>query len=252
MKLTRLSSWLLWISAFPFAAYADAGRAQPFSRITPETQALNALCASLAPRCQADNVQLWQPKNRPNAPLYLIDDAIPRLLALKQQDGGYRVITAWDFSRYPHAAGYDANEDPDQAMTPDALSIYPALYPLSKSRFAAALINGRFAGYSGGGAGEQTADFVQLNDDGSYLPALTNIPFSSFSRIRACFTKEEYRRSPHCHDEEWMTLQIQFRDVGKPYYLWLLTQKSYSWPQAQPRSAIKVEVRHYTLMPFAQ
>jgi len=39
--------------------------------------------------------------------------------------------------------------------------------------------------------------------------------FSSSKMIRACFSEQEYKKSPHCHDETWMTLNIRFKDIGQ-------------------------------------
>ncbi len=47
--------------------------------------------------------------------------------------------------------------------------------------------------------------------------------------IRACFSEQDYKKSPHCHDEKWMTLNIRFKDIGQSYYLWQLNYKNYSW-----------------------
>lgn len=51
--------------------------------------------------------------------------------------------------------------------------------------------------YSGGGRQENYADFLLLDDDGSYNVAFKDIPFSSSEMIRACFSAEEYARKLH-------------------------------------------------------
>ena len=46
-----------------------------------------------------------------------------------------------------------------------------------------------------------------------------------------------------------MILNIQFKDVGQPYYLWQLNYKNYSW-EAFKVKTITVEQSREEVMPF--
>ncbi|MFH3639594.1 hypothetical protein WAH83_22450, partial [Acinetobacter baumannii] len=87
-------------------------------------------------------------------------------------------------------------------------------YPLNKNEHAIAVLNTWFTGYSGGGRFEENADFIELKSKGQYQVALKDINFSSSKMIRACFSEQEYKKSQHCYDETWMTLNIRFKDIG--------------------------------------
>ncbi len=126
------------------------------------------------------------------------------------------------------ALGPDAEPHSDD-LGPNGLKIFPALYPLNKNEYAIAVLNTWFTGYSGGGRFEENADFIELKPKGKYQVALKDINFSTSEMIRACFSEQDYKKSPHCHDEKWMTLNIRFKDIGQSYYLWQLNYKNYSW-----------------------
>ncbi|HFH0417345.1 TPA: hypothetical protein ACGHO4_004832, partial [Salmonella enterica subsp. diarizonae serovar 61:i:z] len=73
--------------------------------------------------------------------------------------------------------------------------------PLSKVKLAVALVSKWSTNYSGGGREEEYANFMMINDDGTYQPAFKNILFSSKEMIKACFTEDDYAKQSHCHDE---------------------------------------------------
>ncbi|MEM9995471.1 MAG: hypothetical protein AAGE79_15295, partial [Acinetobacter pittii] len=45
-------------------------------------------------------------------------------------------------------------------------------------------------------------------------------------------------------------LNIQFKDVGQPYYLWQLNYKNYSWEAFKTKKTIMVEQSREEVMPF--
>ena len=109
-------------------------------------------------------------------------------------------------------------------------NIYPAIYPINQSQFAVALIDPRHTSYSGGGRGEELADFIHLQANGKYKTLLKTIPFYSFEQIRACFSEQEYKIEKHCHDESFTTLSIHYHDVGKQFLQWRLSYVHTDWP----------------------
>lgn len=55
--------------------------------------------------------------------------------------------------------------------------------------------------YSGGSKEMDLADFIMLNEDGSYKTVFSNIPFYSREQIRACFLTLITQKKSHCYDE---------------------------------------------------
>ena len=113
-----------------------------------------------------------------------------------------------------------------------------------------ALVSKWSISYSGGGRQVEYADFIMLNDDGTYQVAFKNILFSAKELIRACFNNEDYKKDTHCHDESWSTLNVKIKDVGKGYYAWELTTKSYFWPAWKNKQSTRVSISKKTIYPF--
>lgn len=213
------------------------------AKVKPET--ISHICHLLKPNCQGDNVYLWHVKNRSNNTYYLID-AKPRFIQLTKTANDYKITTIWDFETFSHSNTAPLEED----LNPTERSIYPALYPLAKNQFAVTILNNWWTGYSGGGAGESYADFVQLNSDGSFQTAFKNIPFSASRMIRACFTEEDYKKNSHCHDEKWITLYIHFKDIGHTYYQWQFTYNYFNWNAFKSKNTTTVKQIKNIAMPF--
>lgn len=127
----------------------------------------------------------------------------------------YSKIVSWDFTKEAN------NEDvPDDELTKSDVYIYPALYPLSKVKTAVALVSKWSTTYSGGGREEEYANFIMINDDGTYQPAFKNIPFSSREMIKACFTEDITNNPPSLWDAHNVVRII----ISRPQRSGLLTQ----------------------------
>ncbi|KDT12614.1 hypothetical protein AB84_4852 [Escherichia coli 2-052-05_S3_C1] len=91
------------------------------------------------------------------------------------------------------------------------------------------------------------ADFIMLNEDGTYKTAFSDIPFYSKEQVRACFSDSDYNKKSHCYDESWSILNISIIDNGAEFYLWEFITKSYNWPSFVDKARIKksVDKKHY-------
>lgn len=228
------------------AAQQQKVTALPLIPVKITQQALQNICFSIKITCRGDALGLWQLKND-RAVYYLIDNT-PQMIKLQKSNGQYKVVDQWNFKDYQHSNQAPVHDD----LAPEGLSIYPALYPLNKTERAIAILNQYFTGYSGGGAHENVADFVRLEAKGKYQVALKDIPFSYSRMIRACFTEQEYKTSPHCHDEEWGILQIEFKDIGQKYYQWTLNFLDYEWAAFELESRKQVQKSKKVVIPFQQ
>ena len=218
--------------------------AQPFINVKVSSQDIHSICQQLSHKC-SDEAKLWKVKNTQDQTYYLIDET-PQIAEIKKQNNQYTVLNQWNFKNYEHSNKEPHSDD----LGPNGLKIFPALYPLNKNEHAIAVLNTWFTGYSGGGRFEENADFIELKSKGQYQVALKDINFSSSKMIRACFSEQEYKKSPHCHDETWMTLKIRFKDIGQSYYLWQLNYKNYSWDAFKSKKTITVEQSREDVIPF--
>ncbi|WP_349914248.1 hypothetical protein [Acinetobacter pittii] len=236
---------VLLLSLMAQVSYAEKDiSTQPFENIKASQQDIDLICKQLRQKCSGEAI-LWKGKNTQDPVYYLIDES-PQIVQVKKQNNQYKVVDQWDFKDYQ----YNNKEPHTDDLAPDGLQIFPALYPLNKNEFAIAVVNKWFTGYSGGGRFEENADFIKLKPHGKYQVALKDIAFSSREMIRACFSEQDYKKSPHCHDEAWMILNIQFKDVGQPYYLWQLNYKNYSWEAFKSKKTITIEQSREEVMPF--
>ena len=169
-----------------------------------------------------------------------------QLIKLKRNGDTYSKIVSWDFSKEEAK-----NEtSPDDDLIKSGLYIYPALYPLSKFKVAIALVSKWSAIYSGGGREEEYANFMMINDDGTYQPAFKDILFSSKEMIKTCFTENDYAKQLHCHDENWSMLNLKITDDFKDYYSWKFITKSYSWSAFTGNESTQVRVTEDVAYPF--
>ncbi len=211
---------------------------------------LQKICSSIKIQCSGQyehDIGLWQLKNSQNQQYYLIDDR-PQIVKLNKVGQSYIMLDRWDFQNYQHHNTVPYEDD----LANNGLTIYPAFYPVNAKDKSIAIVNNWFTGYSGGGASEQNADFVVLKPKGKYQVALTDIPFSFSRMIRACFSEQDYKRSSHCHDEEWRVMSIRFKDIGQPYYQWTLNYSYYKWDAFKPESSTRVEKNSSVVIPFSQ
>ena len=182
-----------------------------------------------------------------NQNFYLIDGA--QQIVFLEKSPSYKVKTTWNFEGYQHTS-----VEPQGAPGADvALSIYPALYPLNSNKMAVAIIKTEFETYSGGGRTYKTADFLELKNNGSYSVALKSIPFYMDEMIRACFSEEEYRNNPHCHDESMSVLLIKYHDDKKLYYRWELRYTDTIWEQGVSEKMKRIKKHKPTfVIPYQQ
>lgn len=221
---------------------------QPLTAVKSGSDQYNSLCAALKNRCDAaKETTVWKSKADANA-FYLINSS-PELMKIEKAGSTWTVKGTWDFSQYHHS--HSEQNQSDDELSASGVTIYPALYPLGKNQQAVALVSQWSTGYSGGGREENYADFMQINEDGSYKTAFKDILFSSREMIRACFSEQDYARNLHCHDESWRVLQLKIRDEGKAYYSWEFITKSSDWPSFTDKSAITTSVSREVKVPFA-
>ncbi len=200
------------------------------------------ICKAVASACK-EGTTIWKVKNSKDN-FYLTSPTLQFVKVIKEKKG-YSKVSSWDFSRENN------NEKaPDDELTRDDVFIYPVLYPLNKTKLAVALVSQWSTGYAGGGRGAEYADFMMMNDDGSYQLAFKNIPFSSGKAIRACFTDDDYAKKSHCHDESWSILNIKITDEAKPFYLWKFITKSYYWPAFKSKASTQMKTSEIVAYPF--
>lgn len=200
------------------------------------------ICKAVESHCKPGTV-IWKGRNS-NDYFYLISSKL-QLVKVRKDSGGYSNVNMWDFSKENN------NEDiPDDELTKGDVYIYPALYPLNKEKLAVALVSKWSTSYSGGGREEEYANFMMINDDGSYQLAFKSIPFSSKKMIRACFTEDDYAKKSHCHDENWSILNLKITDEAKEFYAWKFITKSYDWPAFKEKTSAQVKTSEIVVYPF--
>ncbi len=200
------------------------------------------ICKAVESYCK-DGTTIWKDKNS-NKIFYLMPPQL-QLIKLRKDTGAYSMLSTWDFSKESKSESASDNESAKENVY-----IYPALYPLSKTKMAVALVSKWSTSYSGGGREEEYADFMMINDDGSYQLAFKNILFSSSEMIRACFTEDDYAKKSHCHDENWSILNLKITDNSKEYYDWKFITKSYTWPAFTEKTSVKLNTVESNAYPF--
>ena len=120
-------------------------------------------------------------------------------------------------------------------------TLYPALYPLAADKVAVAVLAEENNYFSGGGSRYQVADFYTLPPpDTAPAPVgeYRNMPFFMDELYRACFSEQDYARSPHCHEENSgiLRLSISAPDGRQQPYRWHLRWEEKYWPGAVPKS----------------
>ena len=65
-----------------------------------------------------------------------------------------------------------------------------------------------------------------------------NVPFFMDELYRACFSEQDYAKSPHCHEENsgLLRLSISAPGGGQQPYRWHLRWDETYWPGAVPKS----------------
>lgn len=200
------------------------------------------ICKAIEGSCN-DGASVWKEKNSGN--IFYLTNSHLRLIKLKKDGDVYSQMISWNFTKETKS-----EDVPDDELTRTDVYIYPALYPLSKIKMAVALVSKWSTTYSGGGREEEYANFMMINDDGTYQQAFKNIPFSSREMIKACFTEEDYAKQSHCHDESWSILSLKILDDSKAYYFWKFITKSYDWPAFKDKKSTQVSINESAAYPF--
>ena len=120
-------------------------------------------------------------------------------------------------------------------------ALYPALYPLDADTAAVAVLAEENNYFSGGGSRYQVADFYTLPPpNAAPVPVgdYRNVPFFMDELYRACFSEQDYAKSPHCHEENsgLLRLSISAPGGGQQPYRWHLRWDETYWPGAVPKS----------------
>ena len=216
---------------FSSCVIANEIKPSPFTALSIKNSDYALVCTH-TDSCKK-GVKIWK-LNGESVGLYAIGPG-PKLAQMQLKNGKYRVVNEWDFSKVNQS-----NELGDEDLTFNGIEIFPALYPVSKTKNAIALITKWSAAYSGGGRIEHVADFFMLNSDNSYTPIVSDVPFYSQEQIRACFTQSDYDKTSHCKDENWSIIKIRVVDSGLDSYSWDIVTKSYNWPAFVEKSKMTV------------
>lgn len=231
---------------FPSYVFASDIKPVPFVGVKSESAEYSAICNSVKKYCSKnDQTKIWKEKNNPNE-IFLTTSSRFFVRIKKDSGAGYLVSQTWDFSNYAMKDSLDDGED----LSDGGINIFPALYPLSKTQNAVALVQKWSTSYSGGGKEMDLADFIMLNEDGTYKTVFSKIPFYSKEQIRACFSDSDYAKKSHCSDETWSVLNISIIDNGSEFYSWEFITKSYDWPSFVDKSQMKKSIDKKTLYPF--
>ncbi|PHM56907.1 hypothetical protein [Xenorhabdus sp. KK7.4] len=246
--MKRIGALFFMVVSFPLMASETLNVIKPTVLVALKegSEQYQGVCNALKKKCERE-AKIW--KVRGGEDIFYFTNPSLELIKIRKVSGAYIQDGLWEFGNYKHS--YEG-ADPDEELNDNGVYIYPALYPLSKTKQAVALVSNWGVGYSGGGLEYEYADFMMLNNDGSYEAAFKNIPFSSMQMIRACFSEEDYAKNLHCHNGWWNILNLKFIDDGKEYYSYKFIQKSYGWPSFTDKSAIKVEISESIEYPFQQ
>ncbi|ELZ8935149.1 hypothetical protein U1D46_004179, partial [Cronobacter dublinensis] len=201
-----------------------------------------AICKAVEDSCN-DGASVWKERRSDN--IFYLTNSHLQLIKLKKDGDVYSKMISWNFTKETKS-----EDVPDDELTRTDAYIYPALYPLSKLKMAVALVSKWSTTYSGGGREEEYANFMMINDDGTYQQAFKNIPFSSREMIKACFTEDDYAKQSHCHDENWSILSLKILDDSKAYYFWKFITKSYNWPAFKDKKSTQVSINESAAYPF--
>ncbi|MFY2737630.1 hypothetical protein [Pseudocitrobacter faecalis] len=232
-----------------FSSYVLASDIKPipFVGVKSESAEYSAICNSVKKYCgENDQAKIWKEKNNPSEIFLTTSKQV--LVRIKIDAGaGYLISQVWDFSNY---AMKDSLDDDGEDLSDSGINIFPALYPLSKTQNAVALVQKWSTSYSGGGKEMDLADFIMLNEDGTYKTVFSKIPFYSKEQIRACFSDSDYAKKSHCSDENWSVLNISIIDNGAEFYSWEFITKSYDWPSFVDKSKMEKSIDKKILYPF--
>ncbi len=229
------------------AADAAAPQAVPFQELKgttlPDPDWQRHVCALAGIACAdaaeiakdpAQAPRLYRAKGDPQGAYYVILPG-PQLIQLAYRPAqGWQKQQQWDFSDYQPLQPVEGDGE-----TPP-LELYPAFYPLGPRRWGVAIVAGWNEMYSGGGGHWDKADIVEIQPAGRHAakPRLAGLPFACSKSIRACFSEQDYKDSPHCHEEFEGALRLRFApSASSPsQWDWIATWKESHWPGNEPAS----------------
>lgn len=233
------------------AADTSTPRATPFVEVKPSAEpdhnwrrsvcsAVPQACSDAAHASGLDPV-LYRAEGDASNRFYVIT-AGPQLLRLDYRAASrdWAVADDWDFT------GYAPTRDVQGDGSDEPVSIYPALYPLGPGRPAVAVLSQWHESYSGGGGSWQYADFIELKPGGKRADeaSVAGVPFSCGKSIRACFSEQDYKHSPHCSEDFEGALHLRFVPSDSPdRYDWVATWKETHWPGLKPKKSTTTEVK---------
>lgn len=243
--MKKIAILLLTIAASPSMANENISAIKPiaFVALKKDSEQYAGVCKATENKCGTET-KVWKVKGLDDV-FYLTEPSL-ELIKVRKVNGDYAKDGIWEFG----GKNNNADSHDDDELTNEGVYIYPALYPLSNTKQAVALVSKWATSYSGGGREEEYANFMMINNDGSYEAAFKNIPFSSKEMIRACFSEDDYAKKSHCHDENWSILNLKFIDDGKKYYSWKFIIKSYSWPAFTDKASTIVKATENVAYPF--
>ncbi|MCG8707906.1 hypothetical protein JHU04_001104 [Brenneria sp. 4F2] len=243
-KILRVIFLFLAIVSCSAVANTSENSIKPavFIALKENSEQYDRVCKAADGGCK-NGTHIWKVQGTSNT-FFLTDTAL-LLTKVQKLQNEYIKNGQWNLATLP----FDKNSSDDELLKDDVY-IYPALYPLNKTKQAIALVSKWSISYSGGGREEEYADFIMLNDDGSFQLVFKNIPFSSHEMIRACFTEDDYAKNSHCHDESWSILNLKFMELGNEYYSWKFISKSYGWPAFTDKTAISSTQKTKISYPF--
>ncbi len=235
--MNKMLVLLAWCCLFGRVLAADfPAKPLPLQLLKKPPANAAELMRLLPPTAQdADAAQYYRidPRRHGDDSLYVLQRAALWLAQLQPQaDGNWRLVRFGDY-RGLLAPGdiADGGERQDE--------LHPALYPLSASQAAVAVVAAERNYFSGGGSFYQVADFYTLPEVGQ-KPVLVSpyrqVPFYRSELYRACFSEREYRTSPHCHDEHQGVLHVNIRARAQhSAYVWQLLWLTTDWPAHKPQ-----------------
>ncbi|WP_226574324.1 hypothetical protein [Mangrovibacter yixingensis] len=248
--MKKIMSLLLLTASIPAFATSLATEVEPLAleKLPASSEHFAAICPGLLEDCGPESPLIVWRQAQAQDLFYAVTPQL-EVKKIRSVPGGYQQEASWALAQYRHSNADDAYQH--DGLTKGGLTLFPAIYQVSKTQRAIALIHSWSSAYDSGEREENYADFIVLEADGTWRTAFRNIPFSSTETIKACFTERDFARNTHCNDEKWRTLKVTIQDTGAEYYTWSFTMKTFHWPSFTAKSDIKIDTWSYNKVPFA-
>lgn len=248
--MRTITNLLLLACAHPALAALSSPVIEPLAleKLPAGNEHFAAMCPAIFDDCGPESPLILWRKAHDNSLFYAVTPQF-EVKKIRSVAGSFQQETSWSLAQYRHSNTDDAYQH--DGLTKGGLTLFPAIYPVSKTQQAIALIHNWSSAYASGEREENYADFIVLEADGTWRTAFSNLPFSSAEKIKACFTERDFARHTHCHDEKWRTLKVTMQDTGAEYYTWSFTMKTFHWPSFTAKSDIRIDTWSYSKVPFA-